>query len=381
MSHPQRKIPSHWWYESCDLPPRESGSQVRRLTSAPAISTNVYCEQPYCSADGNYVPLLRTQDIPSGWRLMLYDIERYNIGTLEPQVTGVATSAYSGVLFVTAGPREAMRLVRWDLNSREREELFEWGDIPGAGLLSVSPDLRYGISTGRTANGFSAVCVDLQNGQWDTIFEGTHICNPHFQYRLFDGGRIGVLENRGCAFAADGRQIQPFDERGPTLFSMAADGSDRREFPIGLPATPWITGHYCWAGDSGHILATLAKPHDDGQHRGTVLELSHDWEEPRVLFDTDNCWNHVSASRCGRFFVVDSYELPGVPIMVGSVRTGKTQVLCDSGTSGGGGQHTHAHPYITSDNRFVVFVSDVTGLSQTYIASIPDRLLESLDDA
>jgi hypothetical protein len=167
-------------------------------------------------------------------------------------------------------------------------------------------------------------------------------------------------------------------KRGPTLFSLAADGSDRRDFPIGAPITPWITGHTCWAGDSGHILGTLFKPYDDGQRRGTVLELSHDWPTPRVLFDTEYCWNHVSASRCGRYFVVDSYELPGVPILLGSVRTGKTQVLCNSGTSGGGGQHTHAHPYITSDNRYVVFVSDRTGLAQTYIASIPEELLDWL---
>ena len=29
-----------------------TGSQVVQLTSSPAISNNIYCEQPYCTADG-----------------------------------------------------------------------------------------------------------------------------------------------------------------------------------------------------------------------------------------------------------------------------------------------------------------------------------------
>ena len=91
-------------------------------------------------------------------------------------------------------------------------------------------------------------------------------------------------------------------------------------------------------------------------------------------------WNHISATKCGKYFIADSYQVPGVPILIGSIRTGKTRVLCESKTTGGGGQYSHAHPYITSDNKWAVFNSDRTGLAQVYIASIPDGFLESLDN-
>ena len=48
-------------------------------------------------------------------------------------------------------------------------------------------------------------------------------------------------------------------------------------------------------------------------------------------------------------------------------------------TPGGGAQYNHLHPYITSDNKWVVFNSDRTGLAQVYIASIPDGFLANLD--
>ena len=39
-----------------------------------------------------------------------------------------------------------------------------------------------------------------------------------------------------------------------------------------------------------------------------------------------------------------------------------------------------AHAYITSDNKWVVFNSDRTGVPQVYIASIPKGFLEELQE-
>jgi len=253
-------------------------------------------------------------------------------------------------------------------------------------VFTVSGDNRFGLASApsgtRASDGrinFGIYRVDLQNGANELLYESPEIANPHLQFRLGSGDRIMVQENRGCVVDESGNLTNSCDERGAGLFSIASDGSDRRDFPVAMPFTPGTTGHECWIGDSERVLVTLAAPYDDGVRCGNVLEVSHEAEKPRVVFDSPHIWNHISASRCGGYFVTDCYQLPDVPIMVGSIATGKTKVLCESKTSGGGAQYSHAHPYMTSDNRYVVFNSDRTGLPQVYIASIPDGFLESLN--
>jgi Tol biopolymer transport system component len=90
-------------------------------------------------------------------------------------------------------------------------------------------------------------------------------------------------------------------------------------------------------------------------------------------------FSHPNASRDGRFFVSD--ELPSGRVVVGSFRTGRTQVLCESGSSFGRPQYTHPHPYLSPDNRWVVSNSDRTGIPHVFAARVPDGLLESLDEA
>jgi len=87
----------------------------------------------------------------------------------------------------------------------------------------------------------------------------------------------------------------------------------------------------------------------------------------------------IVASRCGKYFVADCYDTPETPLLVGNIDTGKTAVLCHARAEGGGAQHTHAHPYFTSNNQWVVFNSDRTGITQIYLARVPDGFLQSLD--
>jgi len=248
-------------------------------------------------------------------------------------------------------------------------------------VSSISADHRYGIGSVATGNGkFGVFRVDMQTGQWKLIHESADICNPHLQFRLHTGSRILIQENRGATFDAEGNMIRPCDpSRGVGLYSIAADGSYRKDFPVGPPHTARTTGHECWIANTDHVLVTLGDYYDDGKNRGTLLECSHDWPKARVVSAADKRWNHISASKCGRYFVADTYELRNTPIIVGSIRTGKWRVLCEGNTTGGGGQYTHLHPYMTSDNRWVVFVSDRSGLSQVYIAEVSKEFLESLE--
>jgi len=384
-----QELSLRWWPESCDLrEENESGSRMRRITAAPAITHNIYHEQPRCSADGNRLALFRTLDgghqIPGN--LLVYDIARYKLAyleycstDLENGVRGIATASWSGMLFAARERPGSTQLLRFDLNTLEREELFDWGDLPRFGLQTISADGRWGLTLQRIENRtFGIVRVDLQNGTHELIHENPNIVNPHLQYRLNTAGRIMVQENRGCVVDATGNVVRPFDERGVGLYTIKADGSDRRDFAVGPPITPATTGHECWIGDTDHVLVTLSGTYNDGQRTGNVLEVRHEWEKPRVVFDSPLVWNHIAASRCGKYFIVDSYDEPEVPIRIGNIESGKTRVLCNAQTSGGGAQYTHAHPYMTSDNKWVVFNSDRTGLPQVYIASVPDGFLASL---
>lgn len=380
--------PLEWWQDSCDLRWEEtpSGSKLRQVTSVPAISTVIYHEQPFCSADGRRIAIFRSNDVRR-WipgELMVYDIETYRTASLLPGSGGqgyVATSAWSGVLFASAVTEGGNRqLWRIDLNSLGIEPLSP--NIPA--LSTVCGSLRVGLSSdfiaeqqpdGRRMRGIFS--HNLSSGEKSLVYESYDIGNPHLQFRLNTSSRILVQENRGWIYNQLG-QYGPGSKSTVGLISIAADGTDRKVFPVGGEHTPRTTGHECWIGDSDHVLISLAEPYYDGERRGTVLELSHDWDKPRVIFDTPYVWNHVSASRCGRYFVADCYDLPGTPLIVGHIASGKTAHLCDSKTDGGGGQHSHAHPYLTSDNKWVVFNSTRTGLAQVYLASVPDGLLENL---
>jgi len=110
---------------------------------------------------------------------------------------------------------------------------------------------------------------------------------------------------------------------------------------------------------------------------------------------------HCSGSGCGRFFAADTRHGPirlladgpadgpkryvhqAVPyeslIVVGSVTTGKTQILCPSRASCRKPQYTHSHPYFSPDSRWVIFNTQEDGVPQVAAARVPEGLLEELD--
>jgi len=65
--------------------------------------------------------------------------------------------------------------------------------------------------------------------------------------------------------------------------------------------------------------------------------------------------------------------------VVGSIKTGRWSVLCESGSSLSIPQYTHPHPYLSPDNKWVIFNSDRTGIPHVYAASVPEGLLDELD--
>jgi hypothetical protein len=383
--------PPRWWRESIEL--REdnaSGAHVRQLTSAPAITHDLYHEQPPCSAEGNRLALFRTAfgDPTAPGDLMVYEIEQRRITCLARDIYGIgsgihalATSSWSGHIYAVQQREKDRVLLHVNLNTLESTELFEWDDTLGFGPKTVSPDGRRGLAIGRPSPETLGIFrFELRSGHGDWIHISPHLSNPHLQYRLHADQRILIQENRGEVLDEVGNIIRPYDERGVGLYSISSEGDDRRDFPVGPPWTAGTTGHECWIGDSDRVLVTLVAPYNDGERCGNIVEARVDWEKPRVVFDSPRIWNHISVSRCGKYFVADIHEEADIPIIIGSIASGKTRVLCNAQTSAGYPQYTHSHPYLTSDNRHVVFNSDRTGLAQAYCASVPEDFLQSLDE-
>ena len=54
-------------------------------------------------------------------------------------------------------------------------------------------------------------------------------------------------------------------------------------------------------------------------------------------------------------------------------------LVSDIGGPSGGGKHTHAHAYMTADNRNVIYnAPTLCGATQVCAARVPDGFLESL---
>jgi len=187
---------------------------------------------------------------------------------------------------------------------------------------------------------------------------------------------IMVQHNRGCEFDEENRCVRSVGEIGATLYLIDVDGGNYQELPVGKPHTYQCQGHQSWLSDTGEILLTIAGPRDACCEEGNLLALRPGDDAARVVAKGHFYW-HPNASKDARFFVSD-VSGTGL-IVVGSIRTGRNRILCESGASCGRPQFTHPHPYFTPDRRRVIFNSDRTGIPQVCSATVPDGLLEELE--
>ena len=360
---------------------------------------------PYCSPDGKSIMIARCQDFcfDEEGSLMVHELDTLRIALVVRKsrgVRGVFTNAWSGLEYYWTPERKLMRL---SLMTLEQEEAYAEED-PAAPLLgsSVSPDQRYiiGMTTrlkGKGAPVFQIVRLDLKQRCREVIFEHPEICNPHLQFNPITGKQILVQNNVGVRLNKDGSTGR-YHTTDCKLFVIDADGKNQRYVPVGAPLTSGCTGHECFVADTGRVLFSTswimkswAENNLDPRYpQGNVFTARPGDAKPTVFAAPEHRFNHVSVSRCGRYFVADSQTgrglfvggaLRSVALVMGNLATGKYRVLVDDTlASGGGNQCTHTHPYITADNRYVIFNADlVCGIPQVFAAKIPPEFLESLN--
>jgi len=395
-----------WGYESCDMRDDPvSGARIIQLTSAAAISNNIYGEQPYTSPDGKRIVIARCQDFcwDEEGSILVHELDTLRITMVVKRmrgVRGVFNAAWSGLVYYWTPDRKLMRL---SLMTLEQEEIYAEED-PDAFLpaSSVSPDQRYIIGMtprlkGKGSPIFQIVRFDLKEKKREVILEHEYIHNPHLQFNPVHGREILVQNNRGWKLQKDGSIKRPNPDPGTTLFVINNDGSNLRYVPVGPPITSGCTGHECFVRDTGKVLFStswVTKGWEDSEldsrfPQGNIFTARPGDEEPVPFIAPEHRFNHVCVSRCGKYFVADSHakggvfykgHIYGVSLVIGNLETGKYRVIVEDTQSwGGGNQCTHTHPYLTADNRYVIYNANPGGgIAQVFAAKIPEGFLESL---
>jgi len=394
----------YWWKEALDLPDDPvSGARISKLTGAPMNNINIYCELPYGTPDGKRIAYTRalTPDprIPP-YELCVAEIPTLRVASIEPVVAShlVATASWSGIIHYL---RPNGELVRVDLTTLEKEIVITHCDLPPQMVFSsTSPDQRFLLGTVARPDYTSAVArVDLQRREWRVIYEHKEVL-CHLQVNPVNGRDVLIQLNYGSGVDHLGRR-QPVagTGRGATHFLIDIDGGNYRPLRVGEPYTASSCGHAAWVADTGRVgLAVnwkgmtvrpeaLARGnlHDDRHPEGNFVTIGPEDDRPRIFQAPEHIFNHVCVSKCGRYFVCDSYRNGmGRPIelVIGNLETGRYRtIVSDCGAQGGGPACSHPHAYLTADNRYVIYNSDRYGLCHVHAAHVPPGFLEDLDRA
>jgi len=333
-----------WKPEACDLEcDPQSGAGITRLTTTPVSNLNIYCEQPNATPDGKRIAYTRAPSPDPRkppYELCVADLERLRVAVIEPEVAchWVGTSSWSGLTYYV---RPNGELVCVDLTTLEKRIVMTHWDLPPYfKLQSVSPDQRYLIGAIRQPDFTCAIVrVDLEQRDWRVIFEHDEMLN-HLQFNPVHGRDILVQWNRGTGIDHRGEKRHAEGAtKGATHFYLDCDGGNRRDLPLAEPLTASSCGHSAWIADTGRIGIGLNWPgmtvrredlakgsyHDPRHPQGNFAVVGPDDDAPAFFNAPEHLFNHVNVSKCGKYFVCDSYRngVPGpIELVVGNITTG-----------------------------------------------------------
>ena len=391
--------PERWSGESAYWPADPtSGAQVLQLTGDVAIATNIYCEDPACSP-GNRIAVVRSLrcDAYAPAELWVVDVERARTIQVDCNMRwpGACAQAYGDFFYYPRFFDNHWELRRLSFSTLVVETVRNYPNTvePYGALGSVSPDGRYLVTSRRQSDGNHNIFVlDIETDCQQTIAQGPDFYNPHPRFDRQQGEWVLVQHNRG--YRLEHGVMRCVDPHvGVTLVLCKRDGTEQRVLPIARPFIPQgISGHEAWLNNQPAFVYSTSPahpPYDDGERCGNLLMYRLGDEKPVVLADApDLYFGHVSTSACGRYWCCDAWNWPhdgedccrcAPRIFVGSVATRRFAVVCDVGGVWPRYENGHAHPYLSSDNRYAIFTSTRTGLPQVFRAELPVGFLEQLD--
>ena len=184
-----------------------------------------------------------------------------------------------------------------------------------------------------------------------------------------------VQHNRGAVFSPEGKMERSLGPEGATVYLLSVPDGKRTELQVGKPYSTGITGHETWIGNTKEVLLTVAWAGDYASEKGNLLGVREG--EPARVVAKGYRFQHIHASRCGRLFCGDDWQ-GSCKLVIGSVETGRTAVVCESKASMTRGHYTHPHAYLTPDLKWVIFNSDRSGFNHIYAAGVPDGMIKEL---
>ncbi|MHC4435043.1 MAG: TolB-like translocation protein, partial [Planctomycetota bacterium] len=341
-----------------------TGSEIWQITSEQFSQSNIYCELPYCSADGRHFVYERHNPDLTGenrTELMIVEIGTWRQHRLDVTsgLAGCAISADGIFYYLKRTEGKTLELMRADLSTGVTERVYQRKDERNlTSLGTVSTDGRYYVCGKRVADDytlFGIMLVDIEKGTETIIDRDPFIFNPHPQFEPAVGRELMIQHNRGGQYSPEGKRIRLVGPEGATLYLLPIRGGLRTELQVGKPHTTAATGHETWIGRTGEILLTVMAEDDYAPDKGNLIAVRAG--SPARIVAKGYKFNHLGVSRCGRFFCCDDWQ-GSAKIVIGSIRTGKTAVVCESKASMGRPQNTHPHAYLTPDLKWVIFNSD-----------------------
>ncbi len=366
---------------------QSTGSEIWQVTTKEFRQSNIYCEIPYCSGDGRFFVYERHN--PKLWgrnkiELMVVEPGTWKQYRLDVTIGMTGSAISDGGLFYYLKQTEGKRLdlMRANLSKGMREKIYQIEDERDIiSFGTVSADGRYyacGKRLGSDYKMFGILLIDLKEGTMRIIDRDPFILNPHPQFRLGGGRELMIQHNRGGKYTPEGKRIQLVGPEGATLYLLSVPDGGRTELQVGKPYTTAATGHEAWVGETGEILLSVMAEGDYEPDKGNLLAVRAG--EPARVVAKGYKFNHVGVSRCGRFFCCDDWRGTS-KVVIGSISSGRTAVVCESKASRGGAQNTHPHAYLTPDLKWVIFNSDQSGFPHVHAASVPDGMIEEISKA
>ena len=342
----------------------DSGAEVYLLGGDERPADNIYGEQPYGDATSRRIAVryYTSGDRPGGITILdLVDGSRHDL--LVGATPFPAFHAWGEYLYYHQRIDDALTLRRCNFLTLEVEDVAVLPDERGSySYGTVSPDHRYYAVSVRTQDTPAKVhLLGLETGEWSILLDKPGYHAKHEQFSRDGRNRVLIQLNQ----MPDVKQV---------LLAELEIGGPERLFPADRPHTPRPTGHEAWVGTTDRIFFSTGS---DPDSLGNVWTGAVGDAGPTLVHEGKLRFGHVSVSRCGRYWVGDTGE-EGIPIYVGSFVTGQCKRAVLSRTVYDGKQWAHAHPYLTADNRWLIFTSTRDGHPQVYGARLAEGWLDGL---
>jgi len=344
----------------------DSGAGISQLTHDERPTDDIYGEQPYSPPQGNRIAVGH-----AAWNKLEGGISILDLtdGSLHPVVTTTprfpAFHAWGDYLYYQETVGDKLILRRCHYQTLVKEDVAELPQAEGRfSYGTMSQDHRYyAVSVHPEGGGSKVMLFDLKTGERRTLAQRQDYHFKHEQFSMDGRNRVLIQANK----MPDVKEVH--------LGALEVDREGIRWFAADRPHTPRPTGHEAWVGKSERILFSTASDKDS---EGNMWTAGLGDAAPVLVSKTPIRFGHVSVSRCGRYWIGDTGSGGDVPIHIGSLKSGSHRRLLFSRTKHDGKQWSHTHPYLTADNRWLIFNSTRSGRAQVYGARLAEGFLEAL---